>query len=95
MTASFSLFLEFCIQDGNIFESYGKWIEKTSEKKKSYEYWLKPIGGCVFCFGTWVYIITYLIFVFDKTAFIPSFIVLFLGCGVNYLFLSIFNKWAA
>jgi len=48
--------------------------------------WLfKPLGGCVFCFGTWVCIIFLLLF-HVKPLMIP------LGLGVNYFTILLTNK---
>lgn len=47
--ASFSNFFDDCLQDGMIFEKWGKFIEG--------KFWLKPLGGCMICTNTWVNII--------------------------------------
>lgn len=54
--------------------------------------WLwKPLGGCIFCFGSWIYIIISLLFT-NNLPFISQFITLFLGLGTNYLFIELIQR---
>lgn len=92
LTAALSLFIAFCLKDGNIFETYGNWIERKSEENPKLEYWLKPIGGCVYCFGTWVFIGLFVGLIPNTNGLIQYFMVLFLGCGVNYISIDLLSK---
>lgn len=88
-TAAFTLFVRFCLQEGNIFGWYGCLIEKWSENPKL-EYWLKPLGGCVYCFGTWIFIVLFLGIVPSFGWSIPEIVALLLGCGLNYMFIEFY-----
>lgn len=94
-TASFSLFLEFCLQDGNIFGRYGNWIEHKSYGNYRIRYWLKPIGGCVFCLGVYVFIAFFLCFFALSNQIsqirLTAFCTL-LGIGLNHLLIGAFKK---
>jgi hypothetical protein len=91
-TASFGIFIDFCMLDGNIFGWYGKFLVSMQEKHPSFAYWSKPIGGCVFCTSTWVFIVFFLCLVPVKCWSRQEILVLFLGIGVNHIFLSMFKK---
>ncbi len=59
---------------------------------KMFEWLNKILGGCIYCFGTWVFIVLFLV---NMTMFprdISQFIALFLGIGFNYLFIEIIQK---
>lgn len=51
----------------------------------------KILGGCVYCFGTWVFI-TFYSLISQKAGNYPGIIGLILGCGVNYLLIEIWRK---
>lgn len=86
-TACLSHFLEMCMNDGGIFNWYlGKIVHLPN--------WLfKPLGGCLYCFSTWIYIIT-ILFVTNIYGFICNPIILFLGLGFNFLFVKLIDKYA-
>jgi hypothetical protein len=78
----FVFFIDFCFNEGNIFEKYYVWISKfKNERPKIY----KVLGGCIYCFGSWIYIGIYLLF----NLYYPlPFIFIFLGLGINYIITS-------
>lgn len=85
-TASLSSFLDMCMEAGMILNWYYKLIERLPE------YLFKPLGGCIYCFSTWVYI---LVFAFSQE--LPptkqNILGLFLGLGINYIFIKAFEKY--
>lgn len=52
-----SLFLDYCIEEGNIFDFYSKWLDK--ELGSSWFY--KPLGGCVICANVWIAFVTFVV----------------------------------
>lgn len=87
-TACLSLFLEMCMQEGMVLHSYYKAIEKFPVAL------FKPLGGCVYCFGTWVFICTYLMW--GKSVLTGNFSILTLYClfgiGFNYVFIKVIER---
>ena len=83
-TASLAVFLDFSFETGEIFAFYRKGIDKAFNPRALWLY--KILGGCVFCFGTWVFICTYLIFGSVNFAFIP------IGIGLNYVWIKLLIK---
>jgi hypothetical protein len=92
MTASLSLFLQFCLKHGNILGWYGDLLDNVWEEKPGLRYWLKPLGACVYCYGTWVFIAFYLLYIPEFSGKTSDFISLFLGMGVNYIFIEVLAK---
>jgi hypothetical protein len=102
-TASLSCFLDRCMEKGMIFRSYYNWItywlwlSKNSVKNK-YQWLFKVLGGCVYCFGTWVFIVLYLVIVLylavlsDFRSIVTSVIGLFLGIGMNYFWIEVIQR---
>lgn len=119
LTACLSVFLDFCMEKGNIFRGYYNWltywlwlpIRHKSHVKKAHavysaicgqvsrrpkplrykrrlSFLYKPLGGCVNCFGTWVFIVLFFFLHRENTLQLG----LFLGLGVNYIWIKIFNK---
>jgi hypothetical protein len=74
-------------QEGMIFESYSNFLDKLPE------FFAKPLGSCIICNGTWIFIIA---FILEKVPFdcrvIPVFISLFLGMGINYIWIELMGK---
>ena len=54
----FTIFLDFCMEKGNIFEWYGNAMERLYDKGGIWEYISKPIGYCLYCYGTWICLFT-------------------------------------
>jgi hypothetical protein len=52
--ACFSLFLRFCLQEGNLLGWYYTFLLASAKRYPSLKYWLKPLGLCVYCYGSWV-----------------------------------------
>lgn len=96
-TASLSMFLQKCMEPEMIFRrwylllvlKYIKWRKKKQRWKRSL---LKPIGLCVYCYSTWVFIVLYLLIVSQKTGFLLYFIGLFIGMGFNYIWIKVLEK---
>lgn len=86
-TASLSVFLEFCLREGNILGFWTNWIEYINS-----EYVKKPLGSCIYCFGTWVFIVFYLVTLPQNCHLEPRIIGLLLGIGVNHIFVSLLTK---
>ncbi len=86
-TASLSVFLEFCLREGNIFWFWTNWIEYIKS-----DYVRKPFGECIFCFGTWIFIVFYLVMSRQNDYLEPRIIGLLLGIGVNHIFVSLLTK---
>jgi hypothetical protein len=60
--------------------------------KNKYQWLWKILGGCVFCFGTWIFIVLYLVVSSLNQYSIPTLIGLFLGMGMNYFWIEVINK---
>jgi hypothetical protein len=55
-TASLTHFFWVSMNEGMIFHWWYKFIEVIGEKRL----WLfKVLGGCTYCYGTWIFIILY------------------------------------
>lgn len=78
--ALLTVFLDFCMNEGNILSWYYRLILKLPD-------WLnKPLGTCIYCFGTWVYIGLYeYVGKFDLLLFI-------LGLGVQFIAIKLYDK---
>jgi hypothetical protein len=88
LSSFFVKFIDFCFNEGNIFDKYYLLIYNKFEKNNNKLF--KVLGGCIYCFGTWIYIFIYLLF----NLYYPlPFIFLFLGMGVNYISIEILNKF--
>lgn len=60
--------------------------------KNPYQWLFKVLGGCVYCFGTWVAIVFYMIVLGDFRTLIPTIIGLFLFIGMNYFWTEVIQK---
>ena len=95
MTASLTVFLRFCMGSGNIFGWYGDWIDKQWDESPNMQPLLKVIGACNKCYGTWVFIVLfccYWLFSNQKDGVTSMALCTILGCGVNYMFINLFEK---
>jgi hypothetical protein len=58
-----------------------------------WKYYLsKPLGTCIYCFSSWVFIAFYLVSLSGFPSMVEIFIGLFLGLGVNYVTIRIYEK---
>lgn len=55
LTSAFSLFLEMCMQEGNILWRYREFLNNLWDKKGWYI--LKPLGLCIYCYSPWIAIV--------------------------------------
>lgn len=83
----FVKFFDFCFYEGNIFDWYYKTISKYFEEKNPKLF--KVLGGCIYCFGSWIYITSFIILKINYS--IPTYFI-FLGLGINYINLMILEK---
>lgn len=81
-TASFSLFVDMCMEEGMILHWYYKLIERLPEVL------FKPLGGCIYCFSAWCFVLFYCLSDGGDKNF-----VLFLGIGINYIFIKSIEKY--
>jgi hypothetical protein len=65
---------------------------KTVIVRNKYQWLYKLLGGCVYCQGTWIFIVFYLLMIYPFSGFIPAFVGLSLGCGINYFWLEVIEK---
>lgn len=88
LTASLSHFFQKCQEEDMIFYKYSLLLDRLPD------YLAAPLGACVYCNGTWVYIITYLIYgiFISPTELIILAFFGFLGLGLNYVWIEILNK---
>lgn len=91
-TAALGVFFQECLEPGMIFHQYGKWLHATyrlnwRRKDRWRRHLVQPLGNCVFCNSSWIYIIAHLLVIgWQNAAFI------LLGLGLNYVWVKIFNK---
>ncbi len=89
-SALFSLFLDFCMGEGNIMDCYHRAISYLP----GWAY--KPLGGCLYCFSSWIFTGMFLLWSKDfacldlKTL---NFVELFQGLGINYIIIKIADKF--
>lgn len=88
MIAGFILFLEMCMSPGMILRRYRLfllrlWMLNWRRKDRYKRIILKPLGLCIYCYSTWVSIISYFIlyehFSYD----------ILLHIGLIYIFVSL------
>src|SRR5690554_6698596 len=94
LTAMLSLFIQACMEPKMILRRYYVLLNYLWIKKKS-RWLLKPLGLCIYCFSSWVWIGFFCIIwveVLKKPVNLLLFIVLFLGLGVNYSVIKTFEK---
>ena len=81
LSASFSLFLDYLLEDHPLGQWYLSQIQRLPMN------WAKPLGECPFCSGAWQYlVISYLIFNY------PFYLCL-IFLGANHLCLLLLNRW--
>lgn len=57
-TVCFSLFLDYCMEEDEIFEKYRPWLEKKLGTGR-FARLTKPLGGCVVCMNSWLSILSF------------------------------------
>jgi hypothetical protein len=88
LSSFFVKFIDFCFNEGNIFDWYYLHISNKFELNNTKLF--KLLGGCIYCFGTWIFIIMFLLF----NIYYPlPFIFIFFGMGVNYISIELINKY--
>lgn len=81
---------EYVHQSGMIFHKYQQWLlyhwRRLGKKKKfKRRRLLKPLGLCIWCYSTWLYMFLHLI-LWELNLFT------FLGVGINYVILELSYK---
>jgi hypothetical protein len=87
-SACLSLFTDQCFNEGMIMEWYYKLLLKIDYLAIS-----KPLGLCIYCMSSWVFIALYLVQVVDIRQVIPTIIGLFCGLGLNFFFIKTYQKY--
>jgi hypothetical protein len=80
-TASLTVFLDMCFEDGMILHGYYKAIYRLPKVL------FKPLGGCVYCFSVWVFVLFFFSFRVET-----NLLGLFIGLGINYVFIKAIEK---
>jgi hypothetical protein len=81
ISATFSLFLDYLLEDHPL----GQWYLLQIQKLPTL--WAKPLGECPFCSGAWQFlVISWLMF--DYPFYLCS-----IYLGANHLFLIMLNRW--
>ena len=57
-TACFSLFLNYCMEEDEIFENYRPWLQKKFGTGR-FAKLTKPLGECVVCMNSWFSILSF------------------------------------
>lgn len=57
-TACFSLFLNYCFEEDEIFEKYRPWLQKKLGAGR-FSKFAKPLGECVVCMNSWFSIVSF------------------------------------
>jgi hypothetical protein len=81
ISATFSLFLDYLLEDHPL----GQWY--LSQIQKLPTHWAKPLGECPFCSGAWQFLVISCL-IFDYPFYLCS---IFLGA--NHLCLLLLNRW--
>jgi hypothetical protein len=87
-SAFLTKFIDFCFNEGNIFDWYYLYIYNNFKDDNPKLF--KLLGGCLFCFSTWVFIFNFVLF----NIYYPlPIIFVFFGIGINYISMEIINKY--
>jgi hypothetical protein len=81
ISATFSLFLDYLLEDHPL----GQWY--LSQIQKLPTLWAKPLGECPFCSGAWQFLVISCL-IFDYPFYLCS-----IYLGANHLCLLLLNKW--
>ena len=85
LSVTLSLFVRKALEKGMIFHWYYKILDKLDDRGVWYKEILKPLGLCVYCYSTWLYIILHLFFLRVD-------VFLLCGIGINYVILELIMK---
>jgi hypothetical protein len=81
LSAGFSLFLDYLLEDHPL----GQWYLLQIQKLPTL--WAKPLGECPFCSGAWQFL------VISSLIFEYPFYLCLIYLGANHLCLLLLNKW--
>lgn len=88
-----------CVVDGVTYTGGGlaEYVMRPVFKKNKYQWLWKILGGCTYCFGTWIFICTYLISPIQSESLQPCRFCYFafmgiLGIGINHVFIKLIEK---
>ena len=92
MTALLTMCIWKFMARGMIFRRYYLlliyyWIKWHRKKDRWKRKWLKPIGLCYYCYGTWVNIVSFILFIGIK-----NIDMIFFSIAINYIFIEIIQK---
>jgi len=57
-TVCFSLFLDYCMEEGEVFEKYRPWLAKKLGTGR-FAKLAKPLGECVVCMNSWISVLSF------------------------------------
>jgi hypothetical protein len=81
LSAGFSLFLDYFLEDHPL----GQWYLLQIQKLPTF--WAKPLGECPFCSGAWQFLVISCL-IFNYPFYLCS-----IYLGANHLCLLLLNKW--
>lgn len=81
ISATFSLFMDYFLEDHPLGQWYLSQIQKLPMN------WAKPLGECPFCSGAWQFLLISWV-MFDYPFYLCS---IFLG--INHMLLLLLNRW--
>lgn len=92
LTASLTMCIWKFMTRGMIFRRYYLlliyyWIKWHKKKNRWKRKWLKPIGLCYYCYGTWINIVSFVIFIG-----LGSIDMILFSIALNYIFIELLNK---
>lgn len=91
-TAGMSLFVQECMKEGMILNWYGKLINYLWDSTKFPKWLLKPLGMCIYCFSSWVWIGLFVVNMLPIQWVRLEFIGLFIGLGFNFIWIKTLEK---
>jgi hypothetical protein len=68
------------------------WTPRPIFTENRFQWLFKILGGCIYCFSTWIFIGLYLLIVSDIQHLRLSLIGLILGIGLNYFWIEVLLK---
>jgi len=71
----FNYFLDFCFNEGNIFDWYYEFIQEKFYDNHPKIF--KVLGGCIYCFSFWVNLFFYIPFIIIFSIPLPISLILF------------------
>lgn len=91
-TGALSVFVEECKKEGMILHWYDKLLNYLWDNTKFPKWLLKPLGMCIYCYGSWLFIVLFLSTYNQFCGEIPIFIGLLIGLGFNFVSIKAFEK---